>query len=200
MERATVRTTKTPELAIPCRLARQAHHRREKYLTVGDESRLPFVRLAVENQPGSLGTSLLTSPQRGTAILASFWASHAALQVGDRTAAPLLGGLARWAPITTEEYRVSVFEQEALLHGGEAARLTRIGVNPAAADDVVEVFGDTAVPWLAESPGFRSALLFADPASGHLISQIVWQDPQLREASPSTALVSGKSTWVSAAR
>jgi hypothetical protein len=30
--------------------------------------------------------------------------------------------------------------------------------------------GDTAVPWLADSPGFRGALLFADPVSGHLTS------------------------------
>lgn len=147
------------------------------------------VRPAVESQPGSLGVSLLTSLERGTAILESFWASHGALQVGDRTTAPLRGELARRAPVTVEEYQVSVFEREAPLHGGEAARLTRIDVKPSAVDDVVEVFGDSAVPWLAESPGFLGALLFADPASGHLISQTVWQDSRSREASPSTGAV-----------
>ena len=31
--------------------------------------------------------------------------------------------------------------------------------------------------------------MFADPDSGHLISQSVWRDPQARAASPSTAAV-----------
>jgi hypothetical protein len=48
---------------------------------------------------------------------------------------------------------------------------------------------DTAVPWLAETAGFRGALLFADPASGHLISETVWRDPAALAASPSAAAV-----------
>ena len=66
--------------------------------------------------------------------------------------------------MTVEEYRVAVFEREAPLRGGEGVRLTRIEVKPSAVDDVIEAFGDSAVPLLAEHPGFRSALLFADPA------------------------------------
>ena len=54
---------------------------------------------------------------------------------------------------------------------------------------MIEAFGDSAVPQLAETPGFRSALLFADPASGHLVSQTIWRDPQARAASPSVAAV-----------
>jgi hypothetical protein len=84
---------------------------------------------------------------------------------------------------------VPVFEPQAPLRGGEAARLTRIEVTRPAMNDVIEVFGDTAVPWLAEAPGFRGALLFADRASGHLISQTLWRDAQARAASPSTAEV-----------
>lgn len=68
--------------------------------------------------------------------------------------------------MTAEQYQILVFEQAASPRGGEGARLTRIEVKPSAAEDVIEAFGDSAVPWLAETPGFRSALLFADPASG----------------------------------
>ncbi len=75
------------------------------------------------------------------------------------------------------------------MRGTEAARLTRIEVKPSAVTDVIETFGDSAVPWLAECPGFRGALLFADPVSGHLISQTLWQDARARAASPSTAAV-----------
>ena len=80
--------------------------------------------------------------------------------------------------MTAGRYRILVFEREAPLRGGQGVRLTRIEVKPSAAADVIEAFGDSAVPDLAETPGFRSALLFADPASGHLISQTVWRDPQ----------------------
>jgi hypothetical protein len=82
---------------------------------------------------------------------------------------------------------VPVFEREAPLAGGEATRLTRIEVKPAGVQDVIEVFGDTAVPWLAGTPGFCGALLFATPAWGQLISETVWRDPQARAASPSVA-------------
>src|ERR1019366_9173143 len=143
------------------------------------------VRPAVESQPGSLGVSLLASPELGVAILESFWASHDDLRASENTQAPLCGEPARRAraTVTAERYRVLVFERQAPLRGGDGARLTRRD------DDTIEAFGDTAVPWLAEPPGFRSALLFADPASGHLISETVWRDPQARAASPSAAAV-----------
>jgi heme-degrading monooxygenase HmoA len=149
------------------------------------------VRSAVESQPGSLGLSLLASPELGAAVLESFWASHHALQASEQTAAPLRGELARRArgSVTVERYRILVFERDAPLHSGEGVRLTRIEVKPSAVEEVIEAFGDSAVPWLAETPGFRSALLFADPASGHLISETVWRDPQARAASPSVAAV-----------
>ena len=145
----------------------------------------------MESQPGSLGLSLLASPELGAAVLESFWASHHALQASEQTTAPLRGELARRArgSVTVEQYRILVFEQEAPLRSGEGVRLTRIEVKPSAAEEVIEAFGDSAVPLLAETPGFRSALLFADPASGHLISETVWRDPQARAASPSVAAV-----------
>ena len=149
------------------------------------------VRTAVESQPGSLGVSLLASPELGAAVLESFWASHHALQASEQTAASVRGELARQAKesVTAERYRIPVFERDTQLRGGEGVQLTRIEVKPSAVDDVIEAFGDSAVPWLAETPGFRSALLFADTASGHLISETVWRDQQARAASPSVAAV-----------
>lgn len=147
------------------------------------------VRRAVEGQPGNLGMSLLASPESGTVVLETFWVSRDALEASAQAAEALHGQLAgeARAGVTDGSWQVSVFEVQAPLHGGEHARLTRIQVRPSATADVIETFGDTAVPLLAETPGFIAALLFADPHSGHLISQSVWQDPQARAASPSTA-------------
>jgi hypothetical protein len=49
------------------------------------------------------------------------------------------------------------------------------------------VYGDTVVPWLADTLGFRETLLFADPADGQLISQTGWRDLAARAASPNVA-------------
>ena len=49
--------------------------------------------------------------------------------------------------------------------------------------------GDEVVPSLSEAPGFRAALLFADPASGRMISETIWQDPRARAAAPSVAAI-----------
>ena len=149
------------------------------------------LRPAVESQPGSLGLSLLISPGLGVAVLESFWASAHALRASEQAAASLQAELAQrgGTSVTGEQYRILVFERGAPPHGGEAVRLTRMQAKPSAVEEVAEAFGNSAVPWLAETPGFRAALLLADPDSGHMISQSVWRDPQARAASPSTAAV-----------
>jgi hypothetical protein len=68
---------------------------------------------------------------------------------------------------------------------GQAVRLTRAEVKPAGVPDVIHVYGDTAVPWLADTPGFCETLLVADPGGGELISQTGWRDPAAQAASPS---------------
>jgi hypothetical protein len=149
------------------------------------------LRPAVESQPGSLGLSLLASPEHGLAVCESLWASRNALAASEQLTAPLRGEMARQArgSVTAAQYQIPVFEQGEPARGGEQARLTRIEVKRSAVADVIEAFGDSAVPQLEGTPGFRSALLFADPGAGHLVSQTIWGDPQARAAGPSVAAV-----------
>lgn len=53
--------------------------------------------------------------------------------------------------------------------------------------DAVEGYGDTAVPWLAETAGFCGALLLVDWNSGHSISETIWDSPKTLAASHSVA-------------
>jgi hypothetical protein len=142
-------------------------------------------RPVLESRHGSLGLSLLEEP--GVLIFESFWATHEALWLSEETEAVFRGELARRVgqPVRAEDYQVAVFEREG--PPGEAVRLTRIEVKPTGVADVVEVYGDTAVPSLAGAPGFRETLLFANPADGQLISQTVWRDPAARAVGPSVA-------------
>lgn len=147
------------------------------------------VRPAVEVQPGCMGLALHLGAQPVVVIVESFWATGEALRASERAVVPgrgeaaLLGGLA----VTVERYRLPVFEQDVPGRGGEAVRLTRMDAEPAGVDDVIEVYGDTFVPWLAETPGFHSALLCADPVSGRLVSQDIWHDRRALAASASAA-------------
>jgi hypothetical protein len=152
------------------------------------------IRPALEVRPGSLGISLMADPDRGVTIFGSIWATSHEMSGSEDTEAPLRGELARRAggPVIVEDYQVPIFElveRQALPRRGYAVRLTRIQVQPSEVDDVIEVVGDIAVPSLIETPGFCDALLFADPASGRLISETVWRDAGARTSAPDVAAI-----------
>ena len=148
-------------------------------------------RPALESQRGSLGLSILAGQEPGAAIVESFWATQEALWLSAETDDLVRARLARRVgrPVTAEDFEVPVFEREAPRRSREAVRLTRVEVKPLGVPNVIDVYGDTAVPQLADTPGFCGALLFAAPASGRLTSQTVWRQPAARTAGPSVASV-----------
>src|SRR6266481_2009592 len=138
------------------------------------------VRPQVDSQPGSLGTSLYTDTERGLAILESFWVSDDAMQASEHTVTTGRREAVRRAAgtVSVERFQVPVFELEAPLRTGAGLRLTRMDFEPSRVEDAVEAYGDTAVPWLADTAGFCSALLLMDKRTGHSISETVWRDEQ----------------------
>ena len=151
------------------------------------------VRPAVEDRPGNLGTSLLIDPHAGAMGFESFWASGGALVASEDVIAASVREAARRAggTVTHERYEVLVFELEAPLRGGQGVRVTQMDVEPSKlsnVEDAVAWYGDTAVPGLADASGFCAALLYADWASGRLISETVWQDPHALAVGRSAAM------------
>jgi hypothetical protein len=152
------------------------------------------IRSALEIRPGSLGISVLEDRERGVAIFGSIWTTSDEMSASENTEAPMRAELAKraGAPVSVEDYQVPIFElveRQALAQHCNAVRLTRMQVRPSQVDDVIEVVGDIVVPSLIEMPGFCDALLFADPASGRLISETMWRDPGARAAAPSIASI-----------
>jgi hypothetical protein len=146
-------------------------------------------RPVAESLPGSLGMSLYANPELAVAILESFWASREALVQSGEMVSPSRDEAVRRAAgtVAVERYRVPVFEQEAPLSAGAGLRLTRMDIEPSRVGDVVEAYGDTAVPWLAETEGFCGALLLVERGTGHSISETIWRNPQALAASRSVA-------------
>ena len=65
--------------------------------------------------------------------------------------------------------------------------MTRLDVQPNAVEDTVAAFGGVTVPWLADTEGFCSTLLFIDRTSGRSLVETVWRDPEALAASRSAA-------------
>ena len=149
-------------------------------------------RPAVERRPGNLGTSLFIDPGAGAMEFESFWESEGPLVNSEDVIASSLreAALRTGGKVTRERYGVLVFEREAPWRGGQGVRVTRMNVEPSqlsSIEDAVAWYGDTVVPMLADTSGFCAALLYADWASGRLISETVWQDPHALATSRSTA-------------
>ncbi len=142
-----------------------------------------------ERLSGNLGMSLHVNTELGIEVLETFWVSDDALRAGERVIAPKRDEAVRRATgtITIEHYAVPVFEQEAPVAAGAGVRLTRIDVAPSRAEDAIEVFGDTMVPWLADTKGFCRALYLVDRGSGRSVSETVWQDARALASSRSAA-------------
>lgn len=147
------------------------------------------VRPVVEGQPGNLGMALKLNADLGLALLESFWVSGDALRVSERIVAPNRAAAVRRATgtVTVERYSVPVFEREAPLYSGEGVRVTRLDVQPDAVEDAVATFGSMTVPWLADTEGFCSTLLFIDRTSGRSVVETIWRDPEALAASRSAA-------------
>jgi len=149
-------------------------------------------RPAVEGRPGNLGTALLIDPEAGAMEFESFWESEGPLVNSEDVIASSLreAALRTGGTVTRERYEVLVFEREAPWRGGQGVRVTRMNVEPSqlsSIEDAVAWYGDTVVPQLADTGGFCAALLYADWASGRLISETVWQDPHALATSRGTA-------------
>jgi len=72
---------------------------------------------------------------------------------------------------------------EARLNGGGGLRLSRMEIEPSRTEDLVEGYGDIAVPVLAETSGFCCALLLAGRSRGHCVAETMWRTPRALAAS-----------------
>jgi hypothetical protein len=147
----------------------------------------------VESLPASLGMSLYANPVLGVAVLESFWASRDELLYNENHLSmvpPNWGEVMRRvaATVTVERYRVPVFERKAPRIAGAGLRLTRADIEPPSrVEDMVEFYGDTAVPWLADTEEFCGALFLVDRDTGHSIAETTWWTGQAMAATRSLA-------------
>ena len=144
------------------------------------------VRPAVERQHGP-GDGLAHQPggrcrEIRVVLGAGPLARRASSGASVREAARRAGGT-----VTAERYEVLVFEREEPLDAGRWVRMTPVNAGPSRRskiEDAVAWYGGTGAPQLADTSGFCAALLYADWASGRVLSQTGWQDPYALATNP----------------
>jgi hypothetical protein len=135
-------------------------------------------RMRLEAEPGERGMSLQVAPDLAVAVVESFWVSHDAMRESERIEAGVSDEAVHRALGTASIQRfqlasVSRIGQE---KAGAGVRQTVYQTDPAALDNAIAGYEDTALPWLTETDGFVSAALLVDHRSGRQVSQTIWRD------------------------
>jgi quinol monooxygenase YgiN len=146
-------------------------------------------RARVEKRPGSLGMSLAVDEERGVAVMASFWVSGDAMRESEKQVAALADEVVRKGAGTLSVERYELASVTRLHRGapGAGVRITRAERRRDRVDEAVAAYEDTALPWLTESDGFCSAVLFVNRQTGRAVEETVWRDQAALAASRGTA-------------
>jgi len=91
---------------------------------------------------------------------------------------------------SVERFRRASVTRVGREEGGAGVRHTVYQMDPAALDEAIAGYEDTAVPWLTETDGFVSAALLVDHRSGRQLSQTIWRDIDalVKSRSPAAAI------------
>jgi hypothetical protein len=135
-------------------------------------------RSRLKSEPGEKGMSLQVSPDLAVAVLESFWVSHDAMRESERVEAGVRDEAIRLAlgTASVERFGRASVTRVGREEAGAGVRHTVYQTNPAALDEAIAGYEDTAVPWLTETDGFVSAALLVDHRSGRQLSQTIWRD------------------------
>jgi hypothetical protein len=158
-------------------------------------------RPTVEGEDGNLGMTLSENAELGVAIVEFFWESGDAMRGALGVLGLIVREAARLAVATqaAEAFQVGTFVRAGRPHPGGGVRLTRFDTDPARVEDAIAAYEHTAVPWLTECDGFRSAMLYVDRCTGRSVGESMWRDTNALAASRSSAAVTRRDTLAASA-
>jgi heme-degrading monooxygenase HmoA len=144
----------------------------------------------VRAQRGYGGMTASADRSRGILGVLSLWeteadrdASESALGKTRDEARGLLG-----AQLTVETFEEMVVEVSRPPEVGSALMVTRISMDPARIDEILEVFKQNVAPEIKASPGFRALRNMLDRQTGEGIVGTAWDDEQSMRAAVTEAM------------
>jgi hypothetical protein len=135
------------------------------------------VRTVFTHEPGYRGLSVLVNDDLGVALVEAYWGTEKEMRSNDTTFAnPVHDAAFFGATVSIEHYEVARFVHAAPARPGAAVTLTRLETEPTSPDEVRAAYGGIDLAPLAAGEGFRTAVLFVDPQSGHGVAETIWRD------------------------
>jgi predicted ester cyclase/heme-degrading monooxygenase HmoA len=147
------------------------------------------VRPRVESESGNRGLAVLTNPELGVCVIASYWdsaaamtASEQAVEIPRKELTDMINGT-----VMVEAYEVAVFLRRSRPQAGAGVRMTRIDGDPGRVEMAIEEFRKRAIPALTGMAGLCSMQLLDDRGSGATIAITTWEDMGALAANRSAA-------------
>ncbi len=158
---------------------------RTLYLT-GDPGRLDETvealgtggRKLLSDQPGFRGFGLFKDAGLGKILTVTWWATEQDRTVSDEQLRGRREALVEpfAATIATANYEAAVFHRSAQPRPGAGLRISRLDVDPADVDLLIDTFRGTTLPRLQTLDGLTGAALFVDRERGRGMVGVIFTD------------------------
>ena len=139
----------------------------------------------VQQMEGNVGLSMLADRSSGRCIVTAAWRDEQAMHDAADAVRPLRERMAEilGAPTTVQEWEIAVLHRRRPADAGACARVSWLQTAPGEVDGAIDVYRTQVLGGLDDLPGFCSASLLVERASGRSVSSVAYEDRDMLELS-----------------
>ena len=139
----------------------------------------------VQQMEGNVGLSMLADRNSGRCIVTAAWRDENAMHAAADAVRPLRERMAEvlGAPTTVQEWEIAVLHRRKPADDGACARVSWLRAEPRDIDGAIDMYRTQVLGGLDDLPGFCSASLLVDRASGRSVSSVAYESREMLEAS-----------------
>lgn len=143
----------------------------------------------VQEMDGNIGLSMLADRESGRCIVTAAWRDEHAMRAAAEAVRPLRERVAEvlGAPTTVEEWEIAVLHRRKPADTGACARVSWLQMEAGTLDGAIDVYRTQVLGGLDDLPGFCSASLLVDRASGRSVSSVAYESREMLQASTRAA-------------
>lgn len=139
----------------------------------------------VREVDGNVGLSMLADRGSGRCIVTAAWRDERSMHASAEAVRPLRERAAEVLGATTvvQEWEIAVLHRRTAADDGACARVSWLRAEPRDVDAAVDMYRTSVLGALEDLPGFCSASLLVDRASGRSVSSVAYESREALEAS-----------------
>lgn len=144
----------------------------------------------VRQMEGHIGLSMVADKGSGRCIVTAAWRDAESMRAAAEAVQPLRDRMAEvlgGPPISTEEWEIAVLHRRRPADAGACVRVSWLKTEPRDLPGAIDMYRSQVLGGLDDLPGFCSASLLVDPASGRSVSSVAYESREMLEASRQAA-------------